>query len=171
MLKLINIELFKIFKHKSIYIILIIVFLFCLLNNFLYKNDYDNNGFYKYEKNEDLKKYIRKLEIANKKYNVNEDSDKAIYVDSKTKIDIAKIKQKYSSNDWRYINAKNYLYDCIYNYNYSKYILDDNITIEENKKKYKDRLLKFKQNNWIYFIEEEKHNLEDNIKIINDEEG
>ena len=164
MLKLINIELMKILKHKSVYIILIIVFLFCLLNNLLYKNDYDDNGFYKYEKVDNLAKYIRKLEIENEKCDLEKDADKSIYVNNKTEIDIAKIKKKYSVNDWRYIKAKDYLYDYVYNYNYSKYILKDNLIEVENI--YKERLLKFRRDDWMYFANEEKNDIEEKLKVI-----
>ena len=43
MLKLISIELKKVFKKKSIFVMMIIMLLFNLLNNILFYIDYDEN--------------------------------------------------------------------------------------------------------------------------------
>ena len=94
MLKLISIELKKIFKKKSIYIMMIIMFLFNLLNNILFYTDYDNNGNYKYLDEGILKK---ELDILNNKlstYNGSEDS--SLYVELNTKIDSINIKKKFA---------------------------------------------------------------------------
>lgn len=161
--KLVSIEMKKVFKHKSIYIIYLVIFAFCLLNYFLYKNDYDSNGFYKYEVEDDLVKYVKKLELDNKKYDVNKDSDKSIFVTNKTKIDIARIRMKYDVNDWRYIKAKDYLYECIYDYNYYKYIVGNFSNANFNMENYNDRLLKFKKNDWLFFAKEERAKIKDDI--------
>ena len=125
MSKLINVELMKVFKHKSIYIMLIIIFLFCLLNNILYKNDYDENGNYKYEIQENLDDQIKELEEELDKYNLDNVNDKNIYVTIKSNLDIFKIKKKYDNNAWQYIKSNDYLYESVYNINYYTYV-DDN---------------------------------------------
>ena len=94
MFKLINIELKKVFKHKSIYIIFFIIFLFCMLNNVLYKIDYDSEGNYKYESKTDLTKYISKLEKRNNEYDLSKESDKYLYITNRSKIEVAKIQKK-----------------------------------------------------------------------------
>lgn len=167
--KLIRIELNKIFKHKSIYIVLFIIIAFCFLNNILYRNDYDNDGFYKYEKVENLDKYIKRFSFKNKKLNINKDSDKILYVTNKTKIDVAKIKKKYKYRDWRYIKANDYLYDNIYNCNYHKYISNDENELILCKKDFEKKYKKFKINNWVYFLKKEKKSLYDREKNVNDE--
>ena len=169
MLKLINIEIIKVFKHKSIYIILFFAFIFCLLNNIIYKIDYNKEGFYKYGKKEKLEEYITKLEKINKRYDVTKESDISSYLNNITKIEIARIKKKYSSDNWQYIKAKDYLYDIIYEYYYHKEITKESINIDKAKKNYDQYLNNFKNNNWKYFIIEEKKDISNNIKNIEEE--
>lgn len=165
MSKLIEIELKKIFKHKSIYIILSIILIFCFLNNILYKLDYDADGNYKYEDNIDLNKYIKELEKELKKYDFNIDSDKNIYITTKTKLDIAKIQQQEDKNTWQYIKCSDYLYEDIYNINYYTYNKDDNL-LEKAKEDYERKLKYFKDNNWQYFVNIEKENIQNKIKEL-----
>ena len=164
MFKLINIELKKVFKHKSIYIIFFIIFLFCMLNNVLYKIDYDSEGNYKYESKTDLTKYISKLEKRNNEYDLSKESDKYLYITNRSKIEVAKIQKKYDVNDWRYLKASDYLYDYIYNINYYKYINTNDVLLEDSISKYKFRLEKFQSNDWKYFVELEKDEIKKNIK-------
>lgn len=56
--KLISIEIKKVFKHKSIFVILLIMTIFCILNNIIYKNDYTKTGEYKYKKHENIEQTI-----------------------------------------------------------------------------------------------------------------
>ena len=91
MFKLINIELKKVLKHKSIYIIFFIMLLFCLLNNVLYKNDYDEEGNYKYETKVNFDKRIDKLDKKNKNYDLSKESDLYAYGSNNSKIEIAQI--------------------------------------------------------------------------------
>ena len=164
MFKLINIELKKVFKHKSIYIIFFIIFLFCMLNNVLYKIDYDSEGNYKYESKTDLTKYISKLEKRNNEYDLSKESDKYLYITNRSKIEVAKIQKKYDVNDWRYLKASDYLYDYIYNINYYKYINTNDVLLEDSISKYKFRLEKFQSNGWKYFVELEKTKIKKKIK-------
>ncbi|MEE3342935.1 MAG: ABC transporter permease [Bacilli bacterium] len=166
MFKLVKIELLKILKHKSIYIVLAITFSFCLLNNIIYKNDYNNEGFYKYTTNNNINKQIKKLEKENNKYDINKESDKTLLIENKTKIEILKIKKQYSKEDWRYIKAKDYLYDTLYKYNYHKYIDNDTNKIEYYNNKYNNYKDKIKKNNWMYFLKKEKKELNNNIKDL-----
>ena len=163
MFRLISIELNKVFKHKSIYIIFFIIFVFCFLNNILYKIDYDNEGNYKYEPKTNLAKYINKLEKQNDECDLSNGSDKYLYITNKSKIEIAEIQQEYSDNDWRYLKASDYLYDYIYNINYYKYIDQNNVLLEDSVSKYKFRLKKFKSNDWKYFVELEKEQINKDI--------
>lgn len=164
MIKLISIELMKIFKHKSIYIVLSIIFMFCLLNDFLYKNDYDEDGNYKYEDKINLDNYMEKLENQNKKYDLNKESDKFVYITNKTKIDVAKIQKKYNYNDWRYIKANDYLYEDVYNINYYKYIEKNDDSLKQSMTNYNKKMDNFLSDNWIYFVNIEKENLEEELR-------
>ncbi len=163
MFKLINIELKKVLKHKSIYIIFFIMLLFCLLNNVLYKNDYDEEGNYKYETKVNFDKRIDKLDKKNKNYDLSKESDLYAYVSNNSKIEIAQIQKKYSNNDWRYLKANDYLYDYIYDINYYKHIEKNSFLLENSITKYKFRLEKFQSNDWKYFIKLEKDEISKNI--------
>ena len=120
MIKLINIELKKIFKHKSIYVVLLIIFLFCLLNNILYKVDYDNDGFYKYEDESNINSEIADLKKELNNYNLDNENDINMYITIKTKLDVALGRKEYDKNTWQYIKYNDYLYQDLYNINYYK---------------------------------------------------
>lgn len=164
MSKLINVELMKVFKHKSIYIMLIIIFLFCLLNNILYKNDYDENGNYKYEIQENLDDQIKELEEELDKYNLDNVNDKNIYVTIKSNLDIFKIKKKYDNNAWQYIKSNDYLYESVYNINYYTYVDDNPLLLEKSYQEYHEKIIKFENDDWEYFVKLEKNSLENEIK-------
>lgn len=166
MLKLINIELKKILKHKSIYIILFIIFIFCFLNNLLYKLDYDKEGNYKYDDTINIDKYISDLEKKLKIYNINLDSDKNMYITTKTKLDIAKLQQKENKNSWQYIKCNDYLYEDIYNLNYYTYINKDTNLLNKSQENYNRKLEYFKNDNWKYFVNTEKENSLNKLKEL-----
>ena len=160
MIKLVNIELKKVFMHKNIYIILIIMTLFCFLNNYLYHKDYDNDGRYKYENNTNINKEIKKYSKELTKYNLNNDEDKNMYISIQSKIDLLKIKQEYNNNTWQYNMTDEYLENDIYNINYYQYIEKDDTKLSESRKEYEKKFNKFKKDNWKYFIKIDKKNLE-----------
>ena len=165
--KLIKIELKKVLKHKSIYIVLLITLSFCLLNDIIYKNDYNKDGEYKYIKKEKITNTVSKLETKLKKYNLSIKSQQNIYIEYKTKLDIAKIKKEYHYNSWQYQKANTYLYKILYDLNYNKYITKDINYTSEVIKKHNNIYEKFKKNNWQYFVKEEKKILRKKIKDLN----
>lgn len=169
MIKLINIELQKIFKHKSIFVILFIIFIFCLFNNILYKTDYDNDGNYKYEDEVNISKYISNLKKELKEYDINKKSDKNMYITIKSKIDVAQEQKGYDKNSWQYIKYSDYLYNDIYNINYYTYIIKDNNNLKFFQNEYRRKNDYFKSDNWQYFVNFEKEELEKKIKRLNDD--
>ena len=166
MIKLINIELKKIFKHKSIYVVLLIIFLFCLLNNILYKVDYDNDGFYKYEDESNINSEIDDLKKELNNYNLDNENDINMYITIKTKLYVAQGRREYDKNTWQYIKYNDYLYQDLYNINYYTYVYKDDNLLKSNTDKYNDKLNKFKSNNWEYFVNIEKDNLESKITSL-----
>ena len=147
----------------SLLYVFFIMLLFCLLNNVLYKNDYDEEGNYKYETKVNFDKRIDKLDKKNKNYDLSKESDLYAYVSNNSKIEIAQIQKKYSNNDWRYLKANDYLYDYIYDINYYKHIEKNSFLLENSITKYKFRLEKFQSNDWKYFIKLEKDEISKNI--------
>ena len=113
MLNLLQVELKKILRRKSIYIIWTLMILFCFLNNYLYFKDYDSNGNYKYLEQENLNLTKKQLQENLKKYDYNNTSKDTTYIDIKTKIDIIELREKFAPNSWQQYIIKNSLYDMI----------------------------------------------------------
>lgn len=155
MIKLVQIELEKILKRKSIYIIWGLMLIFCLLNNILYYTDYDNEGNYKYLEQEDIKQEQNELKNEIKKYNQNNPNEISIYVTLKTKLDILNLKQNFSQNSWQYKKINTYLYDIIYQINYYECIEQKSNQLEILKEDYKKLLSNFTNNNYSYFLKME----------------
>ena len=166
--KLISIEIKKVFKHKSIFVILLIMTIFCILNNIIYKNDYTKTGEYKYKKHENIEQTIAREEKNLKKYNLEQDSDKYMYITTKTKIELAKIKRKYKYSDWRYIKAQDYLYNLLYNINLYKLVDKNQKKLDDNIKKYDEAINNYNDNNWKYFVRKDKIIIKNNISEVNE---
>ena len=161
MLKLISIELKKLFHKKSIYIIFFLMTIFCILNNVLYYKDYNEEGFYKYEPKENLKEQKENLEKEISNYNLDNSQDKIMYITIKSKIELIELKEKYPQTSWQYHRLNNNFYDLIYKKNYYKYILH-----EENNIDYNTKIEKLSKNNWEYFINEDIKNEEEKKNTI-----
>ena len=101
MLTLIKVELKKIFNKKSIYIIWGLMVIFCLLNNILYKTDYDDNGNYKYLEHDKLKQEEQQLQEELTKYNKDNENEVTMYITIKTKLDIINLKKKFTEPSWQ----------------------------------------------------------------------
>ena len=166
LIKLVGIELRKIFMHKVIYFIYFIVFLFCLFNNLLYKLDYDSDGRYKYDYGVDVYKNINDLERKLNKYNVSDKNDLNIYVTTKSKLDVYKGMSRYDRYSWQYIKFNDYMYDLIYNINFYSYIVKDNVKVNDYTLKYNEFVTRFDKNDYKYFINIEKNNLLDKLHLL-----
>ncbi len=176
MIKLINIELKKIFRHKSIYAVFILIFIFCFFNNLLYNLDYNDDGRYKYDDN-NISHEIVKLKKELDKYNYNNNDDKNMFVTTKSKLDVYNNMIRYDKNSWQYIRYNDYMYDTIYYINYYTYIDKNNDKLKE----YNNKLAKynsiFDNNNYMFFLKQEKddlnskiNNLKEELKNITDKE-
>lgn len=112
--RLMKIEVKKVFKRKSIYVIWGLMLLFCFVNSFLYFRDYDDEGRYLYSKEEDINEEIKALEEEKEKVQ-NTNATTII----KTKIELLKLKKKFSKDSWQYAKINDYLYDAVYEKKYS----------------------------------------------------
>ena len=81
MSSLIKNEIIKIFKKKSIYVMLIVTFAFTILTNVIYKYIYNMNGDYFSEG------YIEVLEEQQKSLNPDNPEEVSIYINNKTDLD------------------------------------------------------------------------------------
>ena len=166
MIKLLEVELKKIFKHKSIYIVWCLMFIFCLLNNVLYFTDYDDEGNYKYQNIENLDDEINALNEELKNYDKANEKQITMYITIKTKLDILNLKKEFPSNSWQYKKLNDYLYDTIYQINNYKYNEKNEKILEEFNDKYNDIIKRLKFDDYSYFLNNEiteKNNIINNL--------
>ena len=168
MFNLILIELKKIFHKKSIYIVWVLLFGFCVANNILYKVNYDDEGYYISDYIKDNSKGINELESELSKYNKDKIEDVFMYVKIKTELDLLKLKNNYNIKSWQY-NKVDYLEDDVYNINYYSYIDDDKDKYNEYVKSYNDRIDRFNNDDWKYFVYLERDDIKNNIRKLEDE--
>ena len=175
MLKLILIELKKIFHKKSIFVIMIIMLFFNFLNNILFYTDYDKDGNYKYLESENLDEQKVLLEEELIKYDYNKENEVSMYVNLKTKLDIIKIKEKYSSNTWQYNKINDYLYNIVEDVNIHTYQIKNNELLNKAISKLDFYEKKFESDDWKYFVNnelntlvDEKKEIEEKIDIVKD---
>jgi len=126
--------------------------IFCLLNNLLYYTDYNEEGFYKYQHQENLKTELTELKTELNKYNKENNQEKTMYITIKTKIDILTLKQKFNQNSWQYKNINNYLYDIIYQINYYEIIEKNEIQLKKYRLNYQIILDKLNKDDYKYFL-------------------
>ena len=167
MFKLVLIELKKILRKKSIYVMLFIMLLFCFLNNILYYTDYDSDGNYKYLDSSNIEEERELLEDELGKYDINNSSDKSMIVELKTKIDVLTYKMKYNKGTWQYNKVDSYLYNVLEGINIYTYQIKDDKYLEEYKSELRKLLDRFECDDWKYFVELEKVEIE---KIISEYE-
>ena len=153
MTNLLQVELKKIFKKKSIYILWSLMLLFCLLNNILYFTDYDDDGNYKYFEKEDLTLEIDRLNKELSDYDINKLSDITTYVTIKTKIDVLNLKKKFEYGSWQYEKLNGYLYDVLYQINYYDVARIDDEELSDYYERYDFILDKFNSDNYKYFLD------------------
>ena len=175
MTKLISVELRKILSKKSIFVIMIIMLLFNILNNILFYIDYDSDGNYKHLEKEDLSIQKEIIEEEIRQYDKNKESDISIYVNLKTKLDLINQKEKYLKKTWQYYKMDEYLYNTLEQINIYTYQISDDKLLQKHKTKLIELLKKLDSDDWQYFInleitqlKEEKIELENKLTILKD---
>ena len=167
MSNLIKNELTKIFKKKSIYIILFVTLAFVILSNCMYKYFY-NSGNYSYYS----ESYVEYAREAIKGLDPNKTSDTKMYIEYKTVLDVYDMMQKYPSDAWQtqiiastvepYVTERNtYLYGAEKNVEQANKI-DEQIN---------ELLERLKNDDWKYFANEELQTAEEKVKALEDEKN
>ena len=151
MSRLIKNELTKIFKKKSIYITLIVIFAFVILTNCIYKFFYPNGDMHEYSDG-----YIKYVKEQLATLDPNKTSDIKMYIDLTSELEVYNMQQKYESGSWQrdvlstqisgYINKKN-----TYLYGENK----DTTKAQEIESEMKKLLEKLEKDDWKYFAEQE----------------
>ena len=160
MINLITNELYKIFHKKAIYILYLIMLLFLVLNNILYKTTYTTDGLYLNDK-DTSKEEIKALETKLK--GLNQDSSE--YISLLTDLDLLKLKISYPPNSFQYNTVNNYFYDIVYNLNYYKYKEPDSLKEASYQELYNKYREKFTQNDNIYFINQDLDKIKSDLEV------
>ena len=148
MLSLLKNEFYKVFHKKSTYIVLIIIFLYACLVNYIYNRDVNNVMEYYYspyilsaEEEQNYKETV-------KNYNPNT-SSKDEYVYALTVLDISKNLKLYEKDSCQYEFLNDEYYYVAYNY-YSIDVFNNNDT--GAKKTYDEYNQALSTGDWKYFV-------------------
>lgn len=158
MTNLIKNELYKVFKRKSIYILLAIMLCIITLNTFLTKkysieDPVSASAEEKYE--------LQELKRTIDSYDKNSPGEKEEYYNALSNIELYELTDKYNE-PWKKILIRENLRDTIHSMNNAKYIEKDIEAYNEYKKEYDKFLKELDSNSWKYFVNKE-------IKITTDE--
>lgn len=151
MINLIGNELKKVFKKKTIYILLVIIIGYILLSNIIIKLT-DEGYKYNYYYEGDIEYYESSLSNLDP----NNPSEYPYFAEYKRQVEVLKLTKEYGNNSWQayVINSKlpGYI-DTMIEYEYSKGVTEE--TYNEAKSDYDTALEKLEVGDWKYFAEQE----------------
>ena len=147
MISLIQNELKKIFKKKSLLITLLITLAFIILTNVIYKLDF-GNSYYDYIE-EEISFYGEQLKT------LDPEKDKDMYAQYKTELDVYKLVKKYDEKSWQAKIIQSEMRNCISNINYFTYQEKSDSGLKIAKAKYNEYIKRLDTDDWRYFAEEE----------------
>ena len=164
MSNLIKNELTKIFKKKTIYITMILIFLLMIFINCI--NKYSNSSSYSaYMYSES---YINSIKEELSNLNPEKPSDVTLYINLKSELDLSNLMEKYKDSDWKL---------SIINDRISPYITEINTYTygaeksEEQARKATEEMesiiAKLDENDWKYFANEDLQNANNKIEELN----
>lgn len=147
MISLIQNELKKIFKKKSLIITLLVTLAFIILTNVIYKIDF-GNSYYDYIE-EEISFYEEQLKT------IDPIKDKDLYAEYKTQVDVYKLVKKYDEKSWQAQIIQSEMRSCISNINYFTYQEENEAELKAAKAKYDEYIKRLDTDDWRYFAEEE----------------
>lgn len=147
MISLIQNELKKIFKKKSLIITLLVTLAFIILTNVIYKIDF-GNSYYDYIE-EEISFYEEQLKT------IDPIKDKDLYAEYKTQVDVYKLVKKYDEKSWQAQIIQSEMRSCISNINYFTYQEKNEAELKAAKAKYDEYIKRLDTDDWRYFAEEE----------------
>lgn len=165
MINLIKNELYKVFKRKSIYILLSIMLCIITLNTFLTKkysieDPISTSAEEKYE--------LQELKRTIDSYDKNSPGEKEEYYNALSNIELYELTDKYKE-PWKKILIRENLRDTIHSMNNAKYIEKDIEAYNEYKKEYDKFLKELDSNSWKYFVNKEIKTTTDEIYSLEKE--
>ena len=158
-------ELIKIFKKKTIYITMVVIFLLLIFMNCMFK--YANSGseydYYLYNEN-----YINSLRGELETLNPEKSSDVTTYINLLSEIQLSEMMEQHKDAEWKlaiineriapYITERN-----TYQYGAEK----DETQVEAVNQEINDLLAKLDENDWKYFAREDLAKAEQEIEELN----
>lgn len=165
MSNLIKNELIKIFKKKTIYITMIVIFLLLIFMNcmFKYANNESQHNYYLYSEN-----YINSLKSELKTLNPEKTSDVTIYINVLSEIQLSEILEKYKDTEWKLAIISERISPYITERNTYQYGAEKNMAqVEEINKEIDDLLAKLDENDWKYFARQDLEKAEKQIEVLN----
>ena len=147
MISLIQNELKKIFKKKSLLITLLVTLAFIILTNVIYKLDF-GNSYYDYIE-EEISFYGEQLKT------LDPEKDKDMYAQYKTELEVYQLAKKYDEKSWQAKIIQSEMRNCISNINYYTYQEKSDSGLKIAKAKYNEYIKRLDTDDWRYFAEEE----------------
>lgn len=147
MISLIQNELKKIFKKKSLLITLLVTLAFIILTNVIYKLDF-GNSYYDYIE-EEISFYGEQLKT------LDPEKDKDMYAQYKTELEVYQLVKKYDEKSWQAKIIQSEMRSCISNINYFTYQEKSDSGLKIAKAKYDEYIKRLDTDDWRYFAEEE----------------
>ena len=147
MISLIQNELKKIFKKKSLLITLLVTLAFIILTNVIYKLDF-GNSYYDYIE-EEVSFYGEQLKT------LDPEKDKDMYAQYKTELEVYQLVKKYDEKSWQAKIIQSEMRSCISNINYYTYQEKSDSGLKIAKAKYNEYIKRLDTDDWRYFAEEE----------------
>lgn len=147
MISLIQNELKKILKKKSLLITLLVTLAFIILTNVIYKLDF-GNSYYDYIE-EEISFYGEQLKT------LDPEKDKDMYAQYKTELEVYQLVKKYDEKSWQAKIIQSAMRSCISNINYFTYQEKSDSGLKIAKAKYNEYIKRLDTDDWRYFAEEE----------------
>ena len=160
MIKLVGNELKKIFKKKTIYILIIITLGYILLSNIMIKAT-DNKYSYYYYYEGDVQFY----ESMISKLNPNNSAELDEYIQYKNILKLGELTKKYGNNTWQAYVINNILspyINTMISYEYANAI--SNQEYNEAKQYYDNAIQKMEVNDWKYFVNEDLEKINNSLE-------
>ena len=146
MINLIGNEFKKIFKKKTIYILLAITLAYVILTNVMTKVTSSNRYYYYYDDTKYYEKQLAELDP-------NSEADKSTYIELKSSLELSKLTAKYGPDSWQANVINTILPSCIdtvVRHEYSDEITED--AYKKAKAQYDEAMQKLASNDWKYFV-------------------
>ena len=165
---LIKNELTKIFKKKTIYITMLLIFLMIVFINCM--NKYSNSSTYSaYMYSES---YIESLKDELSNLNPEKPSDVTLYINLKSELDLSNLMEKYKDSDWKLSIINDRISPYITEINTYTYGADKS---EEQARKATEEMeniiAKLDENDWKYFANEDLQNANSTIEELNNQKA